>query len=158
MSQWYDSHFIIAGEEFSCCEQWMMAGKARLFGDEKVRDQIMKTSNPNIMKRLGRAVRGFDATIWDSKCFGIVCDGNYAKFTQNSGLKDLLLRTGDSVLVEASPFDKVWGIGMSVTDKNFLKPANWRGKNLLGKALMAVRERIRKEKAAAAAASSEKSM
>lgn len=143
MSQWYDSPFVIDGERFNCCEQYMMASKARLFGDEKVRDQIMKTSNPNNMKRLGRAVKGFDDSVWMSKCFGIVCDGNYAKFTQDEHLRDLLLGTSNAILAEASPFDKIWGIGMTVDDKRFNNPKLWRGKNYLGGALMKVRDKIR---------------
>lgn len=145
MSQWYDSRFVIDGIEYNCCEQYMMAKKAELFGDKKIMKQIMGCRDPNKMKRLGRAVKGFSNSVWEKECFGIVCDGNYAKFSQNAGLLKLLMATGDAILAEASPFDKVWGIGITIDSVNFRKSQYWKGRNLLGQAIMKVRERLSEE-------------
>mgnify|MGYP004001613247 CR=1 FL=1 len=145
MCQWYDSIFNVNGVKYSCCEQYMMAKKAELFNDEKIRIQIVNTHNPKTVQRLGRKVKNFNETIWKNKRFGIVCDGNYAKFSQNKDLKTLLMGTGQKTLVEGSPYDLIWGIGLKVSDPNFSNPSKWRGQNLLGKAIMQVRDKLREE-------------
>jgi ribA/ribD-fused uncharacterized protein len=121
----------------------MMASKARLFGDT-IREQIiMDAATPRAQKAGGRKVKPFDSKLWDRECKRIVCDGLYAKFTSDPTLTMLLLRTGDRTIVEASPWDKIWGIGMKETDPNSTNPSKWKGTNLLGVCLMSVRKQIR---------------
>lgn len=145
MSQWYKSYFTVGGVTYCCCEQYMMAKKAELFGDTATQEKIMNTEDPKKMQQLGRRAKGFDEETWEKKRFFIVCDGNYAKFTQDERLKSMLLATGKNILAEASPYDKIWGIRLRVTDPDFNKPAKWRGANLLGEALMRVRNKIRED-------------
>lgn len=139
MSQWYPSTFKVDGWEYDNCEQFMMAKKAELFNDTESFKRILATSNPRKVKELGRAVKNFDANIWDANKFDIVVKGNYEKFVQNSDLKKYLLSTNDDILVEASPYDKVWGVGLRASDPLILNESTWKGENLLGKALMEVR-------------------
>lgn len=142
-SQWWDCSFTADGVEYHTAEQYMMAQKAVLFSDEKVRQEIMQSSYPKQYKALGRKISGFDQEIWDSNCCDIVIRGNLAKFSQNESLKSFLLNTKERVLVEASPYDRIWGIGMSAEDKDCENPLLWRGKNLLGFCLMEVRDILR---------------
>jgi ribA/ribD-fused uncharacterized protein len=125
----------------------MMAKKAELFGDEVSLKQILAAIEPAEHKKLGRAVKNFDSLIWDAACESIVRDGNYAKFTQNAEMLQQLLATGSKLLVEASPLDKVWGIGMRADHPHATDTIEWKGSNKLGTALMAVRDRIRREQA-----------
>jgi ribA/ribD-fused uncharacterized protein len=125
-------------------EQYMMAEKARLFGDTEIEEKIMNCNNPNEIKGLGRKVRGFDEEIWNKVKYSIVVNGNYDKFMQNEKLKAYLLSTEDKILVEASPYDNVWGIQMSENDEDIKNPELWRGENLLGFALMEVRNEIKR--------------
>ena len=143
-SQWQPSPFSVDGDKYYCAEQYMMAEKARLFGDEEVEEEIMNTSDPKLMKALGRKVRNFDPQVWDKLKYSIVLNGNYYKFTQNKEMMDFLLSTGDKILVEASPMDTIWGIGLGKDNEKAHNIASWRGKNLLGFALMEVRDEIRK--------------
>lgn len=143
-SQWWKSDFRSMNHTYSCMEQFMMANKAELFGDQEIREQISQCSSPRQIKALGRKVRNFDETIWNEIKYAIVLNGNYLKFTQNSELRKFLLSTGDSVLVEASPYDGIWGIKMGETDENARNPLKWNGENLLGFALMEVRDEIRR--------------
>ena len=129
---------------FSCGEQWMMACKAFLFTDETALQQIMATSDPKTMKERGRRVKGFDTNKWNSLCLPIVTEGNWLKFSQNPALSQYLVGTGIRRLVEASPWDSVWGIGISAAEAAGLPPAQWPGKNLLGIALEATRTRLRR--------------
>ena len=122
----------------------MMAEKARLFGDEEVEKEIMNTSDPKLMKALGRKVRNFDPQVWDKVKYSIVLNGNYYKFTQNKEMMDFLLSTGNKILVEASPMDTIWGIGLGKDNEKAHNIASWRGQNFLGFALMEVRDEIRK--------------
>lgn len=145
LSQWWDCRFSVDGTEYRCAEQYMMAEKARLFGDGEMLCQIMKAAHPKEMKAYGRAVRGFDKAVWDRRCYGIVRDGNRAKFGQNPELLSFLLGTGTRILVEASPRDRIWGIGMGKQNPDAQDPMKWRGKNLLGFALTEVRDRLAKE-------------
>lgn len=142
-SQWHPSPFEIDGVRYRCCEQFMMAEKARLFGDEDTLAEILAAETPKEQKALGRQVKPFDEARWNGVCREIVYRGNLAKFTQNEDLKELLLATGDMTLVEASPTDKIWGIGLAADDRRATRPGEWRGKNWLGKALMRVRDTLR---------------
>jgi ribA/ribD-fused uncharacterized protein len=119
-----------------------MAEKARLFGDEAARQLILQTPDPALAKQLGRRVQGFAEQPWSAAAFAVVVHGNLAKFTQNPALAAYLLSTGDSVLVEASPLDPIWGIGLAADHPDAREPQRWRGQNLLGFALMSVRRQI----------------
>ena len=122
----------------------MMAAKAELFGDKEIRDQILKCSDQKQIKALGRKVRGFEQKVWDKFKYAIVLLGNWHKFSQNRELREFLLSTGDSVLVEASPYDAIWGIRLAASSPEAQDPMKWRGQNLLGFALMEVREELRR--------------
>jgi hypothetical protein len=142
LSQWYDCDFVVDGYIYHTAEQYMMCQKAKLFGDEDTFQRILQANHPNEFKSLGRLVKGFDQTIWDREKFNIVVEGNLAKFEQNESLKKFLLSTGDRILVEASPYDRVWGIGIGANDPDVENPYAWKGNNLLGFALMEVRSRL----------------
>jgi ribA/ribD-fused uncharacterized protein len=145
LSNWFPAKFSVGGIEYPNAEHFMMAEKARLFGDETIRTQILQASSPGAAKSLGRKVSGFDEATWREHRFGIVVAGTHAKFTQNHEMADFLRRTGSKVLVEASPQDRIWGIGMGKDDEHAENPLLWKGLNLLGFALMEVRKRITKE-------------
>ena len=142
-SQWTASAFAVDGVRYVTAEQFMMAEKARLFGDEATRGKILATANPRDQKRLGRQVQGFDGAVWQTQRLEIVVAGNVAKFSQNPPMLETLLATGDKTLVEASPFDRIWGIGLRADDARIYDPTQWRGENLLGQALVEVRQRLR---------------
>lgn len=144
-SQWWDCKFTVDGIEYHTAEQYMMAQKAVVFGDEEILAQIMAEDNPGAYKKLGRMIRNFDPAVWNKKRTEIVIKGNYAKFTQNPELKEFLLNTGNRVIVEASPRDTIWGIGYGANNPNSQNPSAWRGTNLLGFCLMEVRDMIRGE-------------
>ena len=142
-SQWYDCRFTVDGVEYSTAEQYMMSQKALLFGDENIYSEIMKASHPNQFKSLGRKISGFDEKVWNENKTDIVIKGNTAKFSQNQELKYFMLNTNDRILVEASPYDKIWGIGMSANSSGIENPNCWNGENLLGFCLMEVRDIIK---------------
>lgn len=142
-SQWYLAEFEVDGVVYRTAEHYMMAEKARLFGDEDKLSQILVASTPAEAKKLGRRVSPFDQGRWNEACFDIVVCGSLAKFAADPRLFRVLLGTGDRVLVEASPRDRVWGIGMGRNNPLATNPAEWRGRNLLGFALMEARERLR---------------
>ena len=144
LSQWWMAGFRVEGRPYCCMEQFMMAEKARLFGDKETLEKIMQASVPGTLKALGREVKHFNQAEWDKCKYTIVLTGNFQKFLQNPELKDFLLRTGDKILVEASPRDRIWGIGMGKSNENAENPAAWRGQNLLGFALMEVRDELRR--------------
>ena len=139
-SQWHSSTIVEEDITYNCCEQYMMAKKAKLFNDGEVYNLIMSEYHPSIQKGLGRSVRKYDQYIWDKHKFDIVVNANYLKFTQDEILKELLLSTGDKTIVEASPEDTIWGIGLIYYDDRVLDESNWQGENLLGKAIMKVRK------------------
>lgn len=141
-SQWWMSPFVIEGHEYSCVEQFMMSEKARLFGDGEMLDAILKAKHPKEMKAYGRAVRNFDNDIWDNECYGIVKRGNLAKFSQSPKLGEYLKSTKNRILVEASPRDRIWGIGMGQSNPDVENPLKWRGRNLLGFVLTEVRDEL----------------
>ncbi|MFD7440677.1 NADAR family protein [Streptomyces sp. NPDC059909] len=145
LSQWWPSPFTVDGVEYATAEHWMMAGKARLFGDEDAERKAVAATSPALAKKTGRLVLGFNDGIWERERFGIVVEGSVHKFAQHADLREFLLSTGDRVLVEASPRDRVWGIGLTADDERAHDPAQWRGLNLLGFALMEARERLRAE-------------
>lgn len=140
LSQWYPCDFVVEGVTYYTAEQYMMAQKALLFQDKETFQEIMEAKHPKEYQVLGRKVRGFKEKIWNEKKGQIVIDGNYAKFSQNEALKEFLLTTGDRILVEASPYDKVWGIKLAENAPDIENPATWKGENMLGFALMEVRE------------------
>jgi ribA/ribD-fused uncharacterized protein len=139
-SQWYEAPFEVAGTAYPSAEHYMMAAKAALFGDMQTRGRILATTTPGAAKALGRQVEGFEEEVWARERMRIVVDANLGKFGQDARLADFLIGTGNQVLVEASPVDQVWGIGMAADDPDANHPARWRGLNLLGFALMEVRD------------------
>lgn len=145
-SQWYDCRFTVDGVEYHTAEQYMMSQKALLFGDTEVNKEIMSAKHPKQFKAFGRKIRNFDEKIWNENKTDIVIKGNYAKFSQNPELKEFLRGTGKRILVEASPYDKIWGIGMQANDKGVENPLNWNGENLLGFCLMEVRDMLEENK------------
>jgi len=142
LSQWWPSPFTVDGVRYLTAEHWMMAGKARLFGDEEALPRILRARTPAEAKNLGRLVRGFDEPRWVEHRFELVVAGSTAKFGQDERLRAYLLHTGRRVLVEASPLDRIWGIGLAADDERADSPARWRGLNLLGFALMEARARL----------------
>lgn len=140
-SQWYGAPFVVDGQRYPTAEHFMMAEKAALFGDHEMRAQVLQAPSPGVAKSLGRKVRGFDDAIWVAKRFSIVVRANRAKFAQNPELGQFLQQTGSRVLVEASPVDRIWGIGLAHDSERVNNPNQWRGLNLLGFALMQVRDR-----------------
>ena len=143
-SQWWKQDFRARSHTFLYAEQYMMASKARLFGDDEILKQILACDNPKQIKDFGRKVRGFDEAVWNKFKYAIVLLGNWHKFNQNIELKDFLLSTGDKILVEASPYDIIWGIGLAENCTESQNPMLWRGQNLLGFALMEVRDELRR--------------
>jgi len=141
-SQWYRCRFEAGGRAFNCAEQYMMHGKALLFDDAEVAERILAADHPREHKALGRKVKRFDDAVWKRERETIVRAGNHAKFTQNPELLELLLGTAGTTLVEASPYDRIWGIGLSATDPRALDATQWRGQNLLGKILTALRDEL----------------
>lgn len=144
LSQWYPCHFTVNGHQYNCMEQCMMAGKAITFKDYNALSEILEAADPKIIKALGRKVRNFDSIKWNEVKNTIVYEGNLAKFSQNPRLKEFLLSVDAELFAEASPFDKIWGIGMRACEAA-QDPTNWKGQNLLGKALTKVRDELRKE-------------
>lgn len=144
LSQWHTCTIEYKGIKYNCAEQLMMAEKARLFGDNDTLRKIMLSNSPKDQKAWGRKVRNFNNEVWSVACKDIVYNANYLKFTQNEYLKKILLNTKGE-LVEASPYDKVWGAGLSAEDPLINDKKNWPGKNLLGEILTMVRDRIIRE-------------
>ncbi|NEB02949.1 NADAR family protein [Streptomyces sp. SID13726] len=143
LSQWWPSPFVVDGVTYATAEHWMMAGKARLFEDQEAEHRVLAAGHPSQAKKAGRTVRDFDEQTWRRERFGIVVEGSVHKFTAHDDLRRFLLNTGDRVLVEASPVDRVWGIGLAATDEAAHAPERWRGPNLLGFALMEARDTLR---------------
>jgi len=141
--QWTRSDFTVDGVSYMCAEQFMMAEKARIFADSATRAKILASDSPREHKALGRQVRGFDQAVWERERLPIVIRGNLAKFAQDPERCRVLLATGDRLLVEASPLDKIWGVGLRADDPRVHDPKSWRGLNLLGEALIEVRAQLR---------------
>ncbi len=141
-SQWWVSKFEVNGNTFRSAEHWMMWEKANLFEDVDIAKQILECKSPAQAKAFGRKVTGFQPEVWDAHKYEIVKKGSYHKFSQNDELKEFLLNTRKRVLVEASPVDPVWGIGMAKDHLHAEIPSKWRGEILLGIALMEVRDEL----------------
>lgn len=144
-SQWARYPMEIEGVTYNTCEQYMMACKARMFGDEENLQAIMAARDPQLQKRLGRKVKGFDEETWSAEAREIVYRGNLAKFTQHKGLLELLMSTGSKTIVEASPMDVIWGIGMAEDDPRAPFPGEWQGKNWLGECIQRVRTHLQEQ-------------
>ena len=142
LSNWYLSHFTVQGTEFSSMEQYMMYQKAVCFYDEGIVSRIMKTDDVAEIKRLGRAVNGYDDHVWNGIRQIVVYEGLMAKFSQNQELKEQLMDTGGAILAECAVRDRIWGIGLSMTDPDRFDRSKWKGQNLLGYALTMVRDRL----------------
>ncbi|MBB1193722.1 DUF1768 domain-containing protein [Flavobacterium sp. SOK18b] len=141
-SQWWVSPFIVDGITYKTAEHWMMAKKAELFNDNEVLEKIIQANSPAEAKKLGREVKNYDDVLWLANRYEIVKQGNFHKFSQHSDVKEFLINTKERILVEASPVDAIWGIGMAGDHKDVLNPEKWRGLNLLGFALMEVRDEL----------------
>ena len=139
-SQWWEEAFTVDGVTYKSAEHYMMAGKAKLFGDEETLQKIIYCRTPAEAKKLGRQVRNFDNDAWLANRYEIVLKGNKHKFSQSEAMKAVLLNTGNRVLVEASPVDPIWGIGLAADFRGIENPHNWKGLNLLGFVLMEVRD------------------
>lgn len=142
-SQWWPAAFKDEHHTYPTAEHWMMAEKARLFKDADAEQKILNAPTPADAKKLGRLVKDFNPTTWDAKKFNIVVKGNLLKFSQYPKMKDFLLNTGNSIIVEASPLDRIWGIGMGANHEHAENPTLWKGHNLLGYALMEVRDQLK---------------
>lgn len=146
-SQWHPASFIVDGIRFNCTEQYMMYRKALLFQDQEAGRRILQAQQPREQKELGRQVRNFDKKRWEEHCKSFVYDGNKAKFTQNAQLLSKLLETRGTTLVEASPTDRIWGVGLLEDDPRIRNRRTWRGTNWLGEILTQLREDILREQA-----------
>ena len=142
LSQWWPSVFIVDDLSYGSAEHWMMAEKARLFNDQTALQKILDSSSPAEAKKWGRTVRGFEEKAWNTHRYDIVKTGNLHKFRQHPDLWEYLQNTASRILVEASPDDTIWGIGMKEGDADIENPYTWQGSNLLGFALMEVRDEL----------------
>lgn len=141
-SQWHNCRFQARSHVYNCAEQYMMHSKALLFGDDFTAEKILASHDPSEQKALGKQVKKFSEATWQKNRKRIVLEGNLAKFSQNKGLRRKLFQTGDALLVEASPIDVIWGIGLSETEAKKTSPSQWQGLNLLGKTLTEVRGKL----------------
>jgi ribA/ribD-fused uncharacterized protein len=141
-SQWSPSPFVVDGQKYSCAEQFMMYKKAMTFGDTEIARKVMETESPREQKALGRKVKGFNPDIWGAIARDVVMRGNIAKFTQSKRHYDALMATMGTLVVEASPYDTVWGIGMGADEAARVSEADWKGTNWLGQVVTEVREAL----------------
>lgn len=144
-SNWYMANFSVNNIVYNCSEQYMMYKKAELFGDKEAMEKILKSKSPRDQKAEGRKVKNFDTVIWESKCKQIVYEACKAKFQQNSQLLKMLMATEGTELVEASPYDNIWGIGLSEDDPRAKNKSTWQGKNWLGEVLTKLRNDIKEQ-------------
>lgn len=141
-SNWYPSVFVVGDLTFTRMEQFMMYHKAILFGDQEIADEIMATDDPARHQALGQLVKNFDLKIWKQNRVRIVTEGSIAKYMQNEKMKDKLLATDGTILVEASPIDANWGVKLKVSNPLIQDKKNWKGLNLMGYILTDARERM----------------
>lgn len=146
MSNWHKASFEIDGISFNCSEQYMMYAKAITFNDFDTANKILRTSSQSAQKKLGREVKNYDDSTWTKVRMDVVYKACLAKFEQNPALKEQLLNTNDLHLVEASPYDKIWGIGLDENAPEATNSTLWRGLNLLGEVLMKVRSDLKEQK------------
>lgn len=148
-SNWYKSKYKLTVDEyiieFNCSEQQYMAAKALCFGDVESYNKIMESNDPRVQKAIGQKVKNYEDSVWDAVRYESMLLAVHLKFSQNKHLQKILLDTGSKILCEASPFDIVWGIGMGTDHPDILDQSKWKGQNLLGKALMEVRDLLRDE-------------
>lgn len=144
-SNWESSPMLIENTLYNCVEQWMMAEKAKLFGDEETLRKIMESPHPKVHRELGRKVRDYSEEKWDRVRSSVVLRGTLEKYRQNPVLKDLLLATNNVIFVETNPYDKIWGIGMDGSNPDILDSSKWLGQNLLGRIVTEARDTIRRE-------------
>ena len=142
LSNWYLSKFSVGDKYFTSVEQWLMYNKASVFGDTIVADSIMQEICPNVIKELGRKVKNFEESKWARARYDILVRGLEAKFSQSKELKKLLLATNDCILVEFSKTDRIYGVGIGDEDPNRFNTSIWNGMNLLGNALMQIRDSL----------------
>lgn len=143
LSNWFESNFDIGGVTYFCVEQYMMAMKAKTFNDNIILQKIMQSNDQKEVKQLGREVKNYVDDIWVKERIKVVYDGNMAKFSQNEGLKNYILHTNDKILVEASPYDNIWGVKLGKDNRLINNPNNWLGENYLGFTLMYVRDKLK---------------
>ena len=141
-SQWYPASFEIDGVSYATAEHFMMAEKARCFGDTEMEQKVISCTCPKEAKAYGRSVKNFDPKVWNEAGYPAVVRGNIAKFSQNENMRDVLLETKNRIIVEASPLDRIWGIGMGQSNPQVENPNFWKGHNLLGYALMETRKEL----------------
>lgn len=142
LSNWFHSNFSMNGINFTSMEQYMMYKKAVCFNDNEIAEQILATQDVARIKELGRSVSGYNESVWNGVRQIIVYDGLLAKFSQNDSLREQLLDTKDAILAECAVKDRIWGIGLSMNDPQRINPEKWKGQNLLGFALMMVRDKL----------------
>lgn len=142
-SNWHPTGLVFAGRHFATSEHWMMWQKACVMGDLETADQILDAPHPRRAKELGVGVKPYDGQLWDAVREQLVYVGVREKFTQSPRLANLLLSTGSATLAEASPYDHVWGVGLTTDDPCFADPCKWKGSNLLGRVCMRVRADLR---------------
>ncbi|MBQ8175832.1 MAG: NADAR family protein [Oscillospiraceae bacterium] len=145
LSNWYMSDFVIDDIKFTSMEQYMMYKKAQLFNDTEIMQEILSTDNVGKIKMLGRSVKNYDETMWNGVRQIVVYEGLFAKFSQNESLREKLLATENDILAECAVSDCIWGIGLAMNDEKRLSTEEWRGQNLLGFAIMQVREKLSKQ-------------
>ena len=143
LSNWWPAPFELDGVLYPTTEHHMMYQKAMLMGDQAIAQEVLQAVSPAIVKAFGRRVKNFSAELWDEKKFEVVLAGNLAKFRAHPDLLKMLLATGDRIIAEAADYDRVWGIGLAANDPRAQDQQQWRGENLLGKVLMAVRQQLR---------------
>lgn len=142
-SNWRAGKITLDGFDYSCGEQRMMHCKAALFGDLAASERVLASPSPWSQKQIGRSIRGYDEAVWEDDRMPMMIEIVFQKAIQDDSTRAHLMATGTAVIVEASPHDPVWGIGLSENDPASLDPSLWKGRNLLGRAWMAAREHIR---------------